>query len=61
MKNARMVIGAILEAGKEQFDSINPYTGEAWATVPAATASDVDAAVAAAREAYEHLAPHVRC
>ena len=59
MKNARMVIGAILEAGKEQFDSINPYTGEAWATVPAATASDVDAAVAAAREAYENTWRHM--
>ena len=33
------------------FPSINPYTGAAWAEVPQATATDVDAAVAAAHRA----------
>lgn len=36
------------------FDSIDPYTGKAWANVPSATDEDVDRAVAAAREAFEH-------
>ncbi len=35
------------------FDSFNPYTGEAWANIPQANASDVDRAVSAAREAFE--------
>jgi NAD-dependent aldehyde dehydrogenases len=33
--------------------SVNPYTGEAWAEVPVASAADVDLAVAAARRAFE--------
>lgn len=36
-----------------RFDSVNPYTGRAWASVPDAGASDVGAAVAAAREAFD--------
>ncbi|MYZ34440.1 aldehyde dehydrogenase family protein [Streptomyces sp. MnatMP-M17] len=35
-------------ASGEVIESINPYTREAWATVPAGTADDVDAAVSAA-------------
>ena len=35
------------------FESVNPFTGQPWATVPAADASDVDAAVRAARAAFE--------
>lgn len=35
----------------ERFESINPTTGEAWATLPAADERDVDAAVAGARSA----------
>ncbi len=35
------------------FDSIDPYTGEAWAQVPEADAADVDRAVAAARTAFD--------
>lgn len=35
------------------FDSIDPYTGRTWASVPMAGAGDVDAAVAAARRAFE--------
>jgi aldehyde dehydrogenase (NAD+) len=33
------------------FDSVNPYTGEAWAKIPRGTQGDVDRAVAAAKEA----------
>jgi (Z)-2-((N-methylformamido)methylene)-5-hydroxybutyrolactone dehydrogenase len=35
------------------FDSIDPYTGKPWASVPAASAADVDAAVRAARRAFD--------
>ncbi len=35
------------------FDSLNPYTGEPWATAPDGGAADVDAAVAAARAAFD--------
>jgi len=37
----------------ETFDSINPYTGEVWATFPSAGAGDVDHAVRVARKAFE--------
>ena len=40
-------------ADGQGFDCIDPYTGLAWARVPTATAADVDAAVAAARLAFE--------
>ncbi|MQA01974.1 MAG: aldehyde dehydrogenase family protein [Streptosporangiales bacterium] len=51
MKHTRMVVGGKLVAGDEQFESTNPFTGEAWATVPAASPADVDTAVQAASEA----------
>ncbi len=35
------------------YDSVDPFTGEPWATVPDAGAADVDAAVAAARAALK--------
>jgi aldehyde dehydrogenase (NAD+) len=34
------------------FDSVNPFTGRAWATAPSATEQDVDDAVRAARRAF---------
>ena len=37
----------------KRFDSINPYTGMPWATVPEAGAHDVDAAVRAAQQALD--------
>ncbi|MEV0623649.1 aldehyde dehydrogenase [Nonomuraea sp. NPDC050404] len=52
MKQARMVIDGRPADGRDRFESINPYTGQAWATVPAATARDVDRAVEAARRAF---------
>lgn len=36
------------------FDCVSPFDGEVWAKVPTATGEDVDAAVAAARRAFEH-------
>src|SRR3954463_8880477 len=35
------------------FESINPYTAQPWASIPRAGAEDVDAAVRAARAAFE--------
>lgn len=40
-------------ADGKSFPSINPFNGEAWATVPQATHEDVDRAIAAARNALE--------
>ncbi len=37
----------------KSFESINPYTGRAWATAPEADEEDVDRAVRAAREAFD--------
>jgi aldehyde dehydrogenase (NAD+) len=40
-------------AGGKQFDVSYPYRGMTWASVPEATSTDVDDAVAAARRRYE--------
>lgn len=40
-------------ASRNRLESLNPYTGKVWATVPDAGMEDVDAAVAAARTAFE--------
>lgn len=37
-----------------RLDSLNPYLGTPWATVPDASPQDVDAAVQVAREAFDH-------
>ncbi|HEY9279160.1 MAG TPA: aldehyde dehydrogenase [Eoetvoesiella sp.] len=37
----------------ETFAAVNPFNGKVWARIPAATSADVQAAVAAARQAYE--------
>lgn len=52
MKNASMVIDGRPEDGIDRIESINPYTGQAWASVPSATAGDVDRAVGAAKRAF---------
>jgi aldehyde dehydrogenase (NAD+) len=39
-------------AAGRYLESVNPATGQAWARVPASDRTDVDAAVAAAREAF---------
>ena len=38
--------------GGESFESVNPATGDAWASIPAASAADVDSAVQAAHRAF---------
>jgi acyl-CoA reductase-like NAD-dependent aldehyde dehydrogenase len=54
LKKYQMYIdGEWLDADSgESFESINPATGEAWATIPAANATDVDNAVKAAHRAF---------
>lgn len=54
LRHYRMLIdGAWVDSGDgSTFDSINPATGKAWATVAAATADDVDRAVQAAHRAF---------
>jgi aldehyde dehydrogenase (NAD+) len=43
---------AVGGAGQERFDSINPYTGDAWAQVRQASPAQVADAIAAARHAF---------
>ena len=45
-------INGKFEAANETFESIDPATGESWATMPKATESDVDQAVKAAHVAF---------
>ncbi len=51
----RMLIDGqwVAASGGRTFDSVDPYTGLAWASVPFAGADDVDRAVKAARRAFE--------
>ncbi|MDA0161036.1 aldehyde dehydrogenase [Solirubrobacter ginsenosidimutans] len=55
MKAYKMLIGGEWVDARSGaiFESINPYTAEPWATIPRAGAEDVDAAVRAARGAFE--------
>ena len=55
MTNYQMYIdGGFCDASDGgRFDSINPATGKVWATAPAATETDVDRAVTAARRAMD--------
>jgi aldehyde dehydrogenase (NAD+) len=50
-----MLIGGswVDAASGETFESVDPFTGRPWAVVPRASAADVDAAVTAARRAFE--------
>lgn len=48
-----LIGGSWVEARSgERFESVNPFLGTPWATVPRAGAADVDAAVQAARAAF---------
>ena len=51
----RMYIGGEWVEARDgaTFESLNPYTGEPWATAPDGSEADVDAAVSAAREAFD--------
>ena len=53
MKTYQLFIdGALADPSSGQwFDSVNPYTGEVWARIPRADASDVERAVLAAERA----------
>ncbi len=52
-KHKLLINGARLDAAKgEFFESINPYTAQAWALVPRSTTEDVNRAVDAARKAF---------
>ncbi len=52
MEKFQLYIGGQFQNGGDSFDSINPSTGEAWASMPAATESDIDHAVNAAAKAF---------
>jgi (Z)-2-((N-methylformamido)methylene)-5-hydroxybutyrolactone dehydrogenase len=54
MKKYEMLIGGspVPPATGEWFESLNPFTGTAWALVPRGTKADVERAVAAARSAF---------
>jgi acyl-CoA reductase-like NAD-dependent aldehyde dehydrogenase len=53
MDTMAMRIGAEWRPGQSTFESIDPYTGEAWAVVAEASKQDVEDAVAAARQAFD--------
>src|SRR6202023_567511 len=40
-------------ASNDYFDTVNPYTGEAWARIAKGNVADIDRAVAAARAAFD--------
>lgn len=48
-----MRVGGDWRGGASQFDSVDPYTGQAWASVPVASRGDVEDAVMAARTAFD--------
>ncbi|WP_085315447.1 aldehyde dehydrogenase [Derxia lacustris] len=52
MKHFSQYIDGAFDAGSARFDSVNPATGEVWASMPAASAGDVDRAVRAAHRAF---------
>jgi len=54
LKKYQMFIGGkwVDAENGDTFDSVNPATGEAWASIPAATAGDANRAVAAAHKAF---------
>jgi (Z)-2-((N-methylformamido)methylene)-5-hydroxybutyrolactone dehydrogenase len=55
VRHYQMLIGGkwVNAQSGRTFESINPYTGKAWAVVPEADEADVDAAVRAARAAFD--------
>jgi aldehyde dehydrogenase (NAD+) len=51
----KMYIGGewVDAAAGEVYETMNPYTGKAWATIPRGRAADADRAVGAAKKAFE--------
>ncbi|SDG71678.1 MULTISPECIES: aldehyde dehydrogenase [unclassified Bradyrhizobium] len=54
MQSYKMFVGGewVDAVGGECFESLNPFTGKAWATIPRGKPADVDRAVAAAKAAF---------
>src|SRR2546421_12012949 len=55
VRSYQMLIGGewVNAQSGRTFESINPFTGKAWAMFPEANQADVDAAVRAARVAFD--------
>ena len=55
VRNYKMLVGGewVDALSGKAFESINPYTGRAWATAPEAGEEDIDRAVKAARKAFD--------
>lgn len=53
LKTFQQYINGRFEDGAERFDSLDPAKGEPWASMPAASAGDVNRAVQAACEAFQ--------
>ena len=60
MKKHQMLIGGawVDPAGDSWLESVNPFTGQAWALIPRAGKEDVDRAVCAARKAFYECGWH---
>ena len=58
MQTYRMLIGGdwVGAANGETIETVDPYSGEPWATIPRGTEADADAAVEAAHAAFVSLA-----
>ena len=54
IKKYKMLINGNWTSGSENkfFESLNPYTGEIWSSIPTASVSDVNSAVEAAHHAF---------
>ncbi|GLZ52583.1 aldehyde dehydrogenase [Actinomycetospora sp. NBRC 106378] len=55
LETLRMLIGGkpVDAISGKTFESQNPYTGESWAVIPDGDTDDIDAAIAAARSAFD--------
>src|SRR5579872_5139838 len=55
VRSYKMLIGDswVEDPSGETFESVNPFTGKVWATFPKAGQASVDAAVQAARAAFD--------
>lgn len=52
MESFKLFINGQFEPGAATFDSLNPATGQPWATIAEARAEEVNRAVAAAHQAF---------
>ena len=52
MESFKLFINGQFESGAATFDSLNPATGQPWATIAEARAEEVNRAVAAAHQAF---------